>query len=58
MAHYRIYELDRDGLLSQQPVSATCKDDDEAKLMARDILDTHALEIWCGKRKVGTLKPT
>lgn len=57
MPAYRIYELDRDGHSSQQPISATCKDDEEAKLMAHDVIDERALEIWCGDRKVVTIKP-
>lgn len=57
MPPYRIYELDRDGHSSQLPISATCKDDEEAMLMAHDVLDERVLEIWCGPRKVATIKP-
>ena len=57
MPAYRIYELDEDGHSPRLPISATCKDDEEAMLMAHDVLDERRLEIWCGHRKVATIKP-
>lgn len=58
MADYRICELDERGHSSRLPWLMTCKDDHEAELEARKALNAQALEIWCGHRKVATIKPT
>ncbi len=59
MPEYRIYRMDRTAERSSTPpVVVICEDDGEAEHEARKMLDGHALEIWHGPRKVGTIKPT
>ena len=57
MPEYRIYHLDDDGKLSESPAVGVWKDDNEAQMNARVLFRNSALEIWCGDRKVTTLKP-
>lgn len=57
MPEYRVYELDEQGNLSQQPSIAIWEDDIEAQIKARTLLGDLAHEIWCGDRKVATVKP-
>ena len=57
MPEYRIYVLDDRGHSSQPPWTVTCGNDIEAQREARRVLDSHALELWCGERKVATIKP-
>jgi len=59
MPEYRIYVLDDAGHSSQPPWTVTCNDDNKVQAEARKkLLDGSALEIWCGERKVATIKPT
>jgi hypothetical protein len=57
MPYYRIYLMDDKGHSSEPPRTTLCDNDDEAQDVARQLLDGHALEVWCGDRKVATLKP-
>ena len=57
MPRYRMYELDDKGHSSQPPWVMDCNDDGEAKDVARQRVDGYALEVWCGDRKVATIKP-
>ena len=57
MPEYRIYELDDRGRLLVPPSVGVWKDDTEAQMNARTLLGSRAFEIWCGERKVGTIKP-
>ncbi len=57
MPDYRIYQLGDDGHSTTPPLVVTCEDDAEAEEQARKILHGSALEVWCGPRKVATLKP-
>jgi hypothetical protein len=54
---YRIYELDDQGNLSKRPSIGIWKDDVDAQTNARTLLGNRAHEIWCGERKVATIKP-
>lgn len=58
MPEYRIFELDDKGQSSGPPSVGVWKDDDEAQRNARTLFSKRALEIWCGDRKVVTLKPS
>lgn len=58
MPEYRFYELRKDGHPSRKPQLVTCKSDSEAEQMARVLLNVHALEVWCGERKVMTIEPS
>jgi len=57
MPEYRVYELDDSGQPSGPPSIGVWKDDLEAEMNARTLLGDHALEIWCGDRKVAALEP-
>lgn len=54
MVYYRLYTLRAaDGpFIGADEISAT--DDVEAVRLARKKADGHAMELWCGKRKVKT----
>ena len=57
MPEYRIYQLDNKGQPSRQPSGVgVWKDDNEAQTNALLLLDGHAIEIWCGERKIATIK--
>lgn len=56
MPEYRVYELDDKGRSSRPPSIGIWKDDVEAQMNARALLGSRALEIWCGERKVATIK--
>ena len=58
MPEYRIYELDDTGQSFRLPSVGIWKDDSEAQTNARTLLGKRALEVWCGDRKVATLKPS
>jgi hypothetical protein len=59
MRTYRIYERDGEGRSGRVPFFVSCRDDDEAahlaRQVARQVVKTHALEIW---RKVITIEPS
>jgi hypothetical protein len=58
MEVYRIYELDSERHSSREPRLVSYKDDEGAELVVRQIINSRALEIRCGKRKVATtIKP-
>jgi hypothetical protein len=57
MPEYRIYELDDQRQPFKPPWIATWKDDIAAQICTRALLGRHALEIWCGERKVATIEP-
>ena len=58
MPEYRIYQVNDVGKSSDPPAVGVFKDDNEAKTNARILFSRVALEIWCGDRKVATLKPS
>lgn len=57
MPQYRIYQLNDEGHSFRLPLFGTWRDDQDAIANARMLLDSHNLEIWCGSRKVATIKP-
>lgn len=56
MAEYRIYKLDDNGQRSGLPSVGDWRDDNEAQAHARLLFNGLAHEIWCGDRKVATIK--
>ena len=57
MPEYRVVELDDQGRPVEPPSIGVWKDDIEAQMNALVLLGNHAFEIWCGERKVATIKP-
>lgn len=57
MLAYRVYVVDRDGHVKDVPRVIECKDDEEAILRAKQLLDGHPIEIWEGARVVAKLAP-
>jgi alkanesulfonate monooxygenase SsuD/methylene tetrahydromethanopterin reductase-like flavin-dependent oxidoreductase (luciferase family) len=56
VADYRAFKVGPDGhFVGFEPI--TCDTDDEAIERAKRLLDAYVIEIWCGERLVGTLKP-
>jgi hypothetical protein len=55
MAEYRAYTVDHDGHFNGiEPLA--CADDAEAIEKARQLVDGHDVELWCGERLVIRLK--
>ena len=58
MPEYRIYELDNDASSSKQLLgTGTWNNNIDAQNNARMMFSRHRVEIWCGERKVATIKP-
>jgi hypothetical protein len=56
MGEYRVFTVDRDAhLVSYRKF--TCKDDSEAIVWAKHLLDTSPVELWNGDRPVIRLEP-
>ena len=57
MAYYRLYMLGQSGdhFVGFEEIEAD--DDLEAVRLAQSHCGTHALELWCGKRKVKSFPP-
>ena len=57
MPEYRIYALDDQGKSFGPPSIGVWKNDIEAQMNARTLHSDDPHEIWCGERKVATIKP-
>ena len=56
MAHYKLYFHNFEGRFKR--AEDVDVDSDEAALQkAREIDHAHCIEVWCGARKVGIVKP-
>ena len=56
MAGYYVYVIGDDGHV-QSRVDIFCKDDDEAKGCAKQMVDGHAIELWQQARRVAAFEP-
>ena len=56
MAGYHAHLIDVDGCTSKR-VAIVCDDDEEAKRVAKQMVDGHALELWQETRKIATFEP-
>jgi hypothetical protein len=57
MADYYAYLIDIDGRMSKR-VPIACDDDEEAKRVANQMVDRHAIELlWQESRKVAAFEP-
>ena len=56
MAGYYAYFIGADGRFSKR-VAIVCDDDEEAKRFARQMVDSHAIELWHEARKIATFEP-
>jgi hypothetical protein len=55
MVEYRMYIVGTDGhFIGYEPL--VCVDDDDAVATAKQFVDGHDIEVWCGKRFVIRLK--
>lgn len=55
MTDYRVFEIDRHGRVFSAARVIQCQDDVEAVAQAFALVADHALEIWAGARRVGTI---
>jgi hypothetical protein len=56
MAEYRVFTIGRDAqFLSYRKF--TCKDDADAIIWAKHLIDGYPVELWSGERLVTRLKP-
>ncbi len=53
MADYRAYILGADGRI-MKPIDLECDNDEVAKEAAERLVDGHDVELWQGRRKIGT----
>jgi len=53
---YRAYVLNKDNSI-RQGIDLYCEDDASARLLAEQMVDGHAIELWRGDRKVTLLRP-
>jgi hypothetical protein len=53
MQHYRAYIMGHDGHILR-PVELFCKDDEDAKEQARQLVDGYDVELWQLDRKIST----
>jgi hypothetical protein len=53
---YRLYTIGNDNQLTGR-IEMACQDDEAAKLLARQMVNGRAAELWCGTRMVAVLKP-
>jgi hypothetical protein len=56
MPGYYVYIIGNDGHI-QHRVNVTCDSDDEAKQVAEQYVDGHAVELWHEARKIAEYKP-
>jgi hypothetical protein len=54
LAHYRAYYVGSGGNFIAYEV-LVCRDDDEAVVKAKQFVDDHDIEVWCGDRFVRRL---
>jgi hypothetical protein len=55
MTDYRFYKIDADGKVFEPPVVLRLADDCNALLLGRTLVDRHAIDVWAGARRVGTI---
>jgi len=56
MAEYRVFTVGRDAhFVSYRKF--TCKDDHDAIIWAKQLMDRFSVELWCGDRLVMRLEP-
>ena len=56
MAGYYAYLIGVDGRISKR-VTIVCDDDEEAKRLAKQMVDGHAIELWQEARMIATFEP-
>jgi len=56
MLEYRVYILNDDGKIKSGK-DLTCKDDEQAKKVAKQMVDGHAIELWQAARKIAHFAP-
>jgi hypothetical protein len=57
MADYRAFIVGKDGHFVRS-IELVCPDDDTAKEYAKNLVDSHDVELWQGERKIETFKHT
>ena len=56
MPYYYAYLIDADGRIAKREI-IECDDDEQAKRMAKQITDSHAIELWQEARMIATFEP-
>ncbi len=56
MAEYRVYFIGSDGAITGR-VDIVCNDDEEAKRVAKQMVDEHAIELWQNSRRIEMFLP-
>jgi hypothetical protein len=56
MAGYYAYFVGADGRFTKR-VAIVCDDDEEAKGLAKQMVDGHAIELWQETRMIATFEP-
>ena len=56
MPDYYAYFIDNAGRIAKR-VSIECDDDEEAKRVAKQMADSHAIELWQEARMIATFEP-
>ena len=56
MHGYRAYIIGKDGRI-QDRVEFQCDDESEAKELAKQLVDGHAIELWDQARKIARFDP-
>ena len=56
MPGYYAYVIGVDGRISKR-VAIVCDDDEEAKRVAKQMVDGHAIELWQEARMIATFEP-
>ena len=56
MPGYHAYFIGHDGGIAKR-VSIECVDDEEAKRVAKQMTDCHAIELWQEARMIATFEP-
>lgn len=57
MAQYRLYRLDGSNKIMELPIDVEAANDDQACEEAAKLHHVCDVEIWCGSRMVGRVKP-
>jgi len=56
MPGYHTYLIGEDGRIAKR-ISIECVDDEEAKRVAKQMTDCHAIELWQEARMIATFEP-
>ena len=56
MPAYHTYFIGDDGGIAKR-ISIECVDNEEAKLVAKQMVDCHAIELWQEARMIATFEP-